>query len=120
MRISYVAAVSIMLISIPVLVKAANTAPVKFGNYTCSQQVPCSDDGTLDSGQWAKLGNACMAQGFGYTSPNGFIDESAGLDESNCMLSKIEDTNGKTKLTPKCCVVQIGQNRCAVHCDLFE
>ncbi len=95
------------------------------GSHTCSDIVPCegsAEASAVTSTQWAAYGDSCMADGFGYANPDGFIDDTAGLDSSGCMTSKVPNgaSHGMGTLTPKCCVVTLPTGVCSIHCDLVK
>ena len=118
MRLAPLAALGLILVTSPVWAQA--TGKAVFSSYTCSQPVPCGDVEGATSEQWAQAGNACIARGFGYNNPDGFIDETAGLNSSNCLTAKpgaLPKGMG-AQLAPQCCVIQLSANRCGIHCDI--
>ena len=91
------------------------------GGYTCSQKVPCPDSGEFVSpAGWAQFGNACVTQAFGFTNPNGFIDEFAGLTGSGALTAKPDSIKRGigSQLSPQCYVLQLPSKSCFIHCDL--
>ena len=95
-----------------------------FGSRTCSEKVPCADSEeaiSVSSEQWAAYGSNCAAVLIGRSQPEGFIDPMAGLDGSGCMTAlagALPNTGVGSHLAPRCCVVALPTNTCAVHCDL--
>ena len=113
MRLAPFLAFGLLLIAAPAL---AQNKPV-YGSYTCPQQVPCQDDGSVSSTQWAAIGNNCIRQGFGYTNSSSFVDDVAGLNGAKC-LTGIQGSLPNKQLTPNCCVIEVSPNMCALHCEL--
>lgn len=120
MRFTSVAVLSALLAASPAFAQSSGK-PV-FGSYTCAQQVPCEKYGGWEPSQWAQAGNACVTRGFGFSSSNGFIDEYAGLDASNCLTAKPKslDKGAGAQLSPRCCVVTVQSSNCVIHCDLVQ
>jgi hypothetical protein len=91
-----------------------------FGSATCRQRVPCPDDPHTSAAAYAAGGNACMNEGFGYSSGSGYFDTEAGLDGNSC-LTYLPGTFPKgagAQLTPHCCVTKMPDNSCVFHCEL--
>jgi hypothetical protein len=104
------------LIMTPAMAESAQT----FGSYKCSQPVACADAGGAASDTYAAAGNACVKEGFGYSSPSGYFDTTAGLDPNSCLTS-IPGTFPKgagAQLIPVCCVIKLNTNTCVFRCDL--
>jgi hypothetical protein len=117
MRFSWIyAALGLVLISGPAL--AGNSVAAA---HTCKTKVPCDDFGKgLPPQQWATLGNACVTEAFGYTNPNGFIDEVGGVDAQGNLASKRDSIpkGAGVQLQPQCSVLKIQENHCVIHCNL--
>ena len=121
MRFTPFLAVGVVLMAFPAL--AQQSGDTVLGSYTCAQQVPCADSAgasAVSSDQWAAYGDACMASAFNYTNPSGYLDETAGLDDSGCLTAKGGVASLGNGLTPRCCVVTLSSGACAMHCDLVK
>ncbi len=99
-------------------VKAQNNSATghNYGGITCPQHVSCSDDFS----RVESFANACITQYFGFTNSDGFFESALGLDSNNCLVTKenVLPKYATTRTTPHCCVSQIQDDECAVHCDL--
>ncbi len=120
MRFSYIAALGLILLSSSALAQTEGK-PV-FGRYTCRQPVPCDSFGAYTSAQWAQAGKACLTAAFDYSNTDDFFDDSAGLDDSNCLTTNLDVIpKGKaTRLIPYCCVVKLPTNACVFQCKLVQ
>ncbi len=118
MRLASLVLLGITLITSPTM---AQSGKAILGSYTCSQSVPCPGSGeAVSAAGWARYGNACVTQAFGYSNPNGFIDETAGLNESKYMTAKPDaiQRGAASQLSPQCYVLQLPSKSCFIHCDL--
>jgi hypothetical protein len=113
-------AIAAFLIAVPALAQNAQS----YANYRCSQHVPCPNDApataSVAADLYANAGNACVKEGFGYSSGSGYFDTTAGLDGRAC-LTPIPGAFPKgagAQLTPVCCVVDMGNSVCVFRCDL--
>ncbi|MFA5041514.1 MAG: hypothetical protein WC464_07775 [Bdellovibrionales bacterium] len=120
MRFSCIIALGLTLLSVPAMAQTEGK-PV-FGRYTCSQQVPCESYGGYSSAQWAQAGKACLIKAFDYSNELDIFDDTAGLDDSNCLTTNIDSLpKGKSaRLIPFCCVVQLPTKACVFSCKLVQ
>ena len=103
-------------------VSAQDASQQKFGSINCPQKMPCPDSGEyISASGLAKNSNACLA-GLGVHRDSSFFDESAGLDSSQCMSINSDLIRSKTSKTllPKCCVMQLPDRSCIMHCDMLN
>lgn len=104
---------------------AAPSKPYVFNMATCVQNVSCSSYAGLsvfDPAIKALIvqSNACVAQRFAETDPEGYFVESMGLDSNGCLTSR-ELPRAKTgaTMTPHCCLVPKGNDTCWLQCELW-
>jgi hypothetical protein len=123
MRFSSLIALGLFVTAAPALAQAPAGGKIVAASYTCSQRVPCPENGSnLSPAQWATAGNACIAQAFGRSNPDGIIDEVAGLDSSGDLSTKLDSVPKRSgaQLVPECSVVNMPNGGCSIHCNLEQ
>ncbi len=111
----------ILIISMPAWAQQGTTpAGHIFGVATCSPKVPCAGDFSkpMSSAGLAANANACVVNnlGIGVVPPDGFFDDTAGLDGSGCLTLKSDVSTKGTP--PRCCVITLPDNSCTFQCEL--
>jgi len=120
-RAVQVAVLASLILTVAPHAEAANKGPQHFGSATCQQKIPCSDSTTyMSASDLAAAGNACMVQGLGLNIPDGYFDETAGLDSNGCLTvrSQLLAQKDAKLIMPHCCSMTLPDNSCVLHCDL--
>ena len=88
-----------------------------FGSANCPQHISCSE--FLSSSDLTANANSCVAEYFGYSSPDGLFED-ADLDANNCLTAKpnVIPKGMGSQLSPRCCMAQLQDNVCTFRCDL--
>lgn len=87
---------------------------------SCRTHFACPDNAELPIQALVQEANTCMTQNFGYPAPDGFFDETYGLDVDNCLTAKdsaIQDGSHGDRYRPSCCITEAyDHNGCVLVC----
>jgi hypothetical protein len=89
-----------------------------FGDALCRQKIPCPANATdvISPAALASVGDACVAQSFGMSPPDGVFDKEMGLDGGGCLTVTLEAANAG--MSPECCLATLDDDTCTFQCSL--
>jgi hypothetical protein len=121
MRFAGLALLALIIILFPTQGHAGNGLMV--GMFTCKQQLPCdlSDPFYASGADLIPIANACVGHSTStVVPPEGFFDETAGIDSSGCLTPTSETPKGNATggVTPQCCITTLPSGACTLHCSL--
>lgn len=120
MRLLTIAALGFSLIAAPAMAQQANGQESSnhkvFASVTCPQQFPCPGDTQLSSSDISSIANSCVTLGFNAKNNVTYFDDTSSLDANNCL--SLSTSIQTSKIQPRCCVRQLQDNSCVLHCDL--
>lgn len=99
--------------------------PHQFGSTPCGAPFMCSTYSGIDSSDpkiaaLISIANACTKQGFGIGGNESIFKDEMGLDYNRCLTTKsLPKASTGVTMTPRCCIVDIGDEKCQLRCDLL-
>jgi hypothetical protein len=87
-----------------------------FASTNCPQQTPCPGDASSSVSDLASVANECVTQGFNIRDGGTFFDDTSTLDADSCLT--LATTAQTAKINPRCCIRQLQDSSCILHCDL--
>jgi hypothetical protein len=110
-----------LLVVGPAWAQTNSTSGHVFGSSDCPMPVICPGEiGATSSSEILADANMCINQIFGYSSDDGFFTE--GLDSNNCLtaIPNVLPKGVGARLAPQCCLTQLSNGKCVVHCSLVS
>ncbi|MDR3451116.1 MAG: hypothetical protein P4M15_15460 [Alphaproteobacteria bacterium] len=91
-----------------------------FNGFFCPQQVACNpgDPSFPATHDLISMVSACVVQNLSVRPGGTYFNEIAGLNSNGCLTAESENfpVVAGTRSVPICCVTQIPEGGCAVHC----